>query len=238
MTAVIHFVFNVLLAFVALLAAYLLLGNFWHRVLSPFPAPDPESFPRAGDRFFCRTEGVVMDVHRVENGMAYGQAVLEPGAAGPPMHTHAGFPETFTPIDGVLHVQLADRVVTLRAGETLTVAAGVPHKPFNPTSERVVLGGAAAMFPLSFAASLVQLYRFMDERGTRPLTMMLQMSVMDAIADTQLAAVPRGMTPVMRAVLGPAARLLGYRNYYREWALHESPTVAPQMTLRALRSAS
>lgn len=208
--------------------AYLILGNLWHRVWSPFPRPHPDSFPRAGDRFGSVAEGVQQEVHRVEGGMIYGRAILEPGAAGPPMHTHDGFPETFSPLEGKLHVQLSDRVVTLLPGDTLTLPAGVPHRPFNPTSARVVLGGDRPIFPQQFGASLVQLYRFMDERGTHPLTMLLQMSVLDPIADTHLANVPRAMEPVMRAVLGPLARLLGYRNYYAEWALHPTPAAPVQ----------
>lgn len=221
MTLPLNSAMQVMAVLAVLVLGYLVIGNLWHRVLAPLPAPDPATFPRAGDRFGSVAEGVSQEVHRVADGMVYGTAMLEPGAAGPPMHTHDGFAETFVVQHGMLGVQFADRVVHLKAGETITIPAGVPHRPFNPTNERVVVsGGEGPTFPLTFAASLVQLYRVMDTRGTHPLTMMLQVSVIDPIADTHLAAMPRAMEPVLRFVLGPAARLLGFRNYYPEWALH------------------
>jgi quercetin dioxygenase-like cupin family protein len=205
----------------AALLTYLVAGHVWHRVLAPLPAPDPLTFPRAGDRFGSVVEGVQQEVLQVADGMVYGTAVLEPGAAGPPMHTHDGFSETFVVREGTLAIELVDRIVHLSAGERFTVLPGVAHRPFNPTSKRVLLGSDdGPIFPQSFAASLVQLYRLMDTRGTRAITMLLQMSVIDPIADTHLAAMPRALEPVLRFVLGPTARLLGYRNYYPEWALH------------------
>lgn len=209
-----------------LLTTYLLVGNLWHRVLSPLPTPDPSTYPRAGDRFVSEAEGVVQEVHRVENGMIYATAWLAPGAEGPPAHIHDGFAETFSPLEGELHVQVHDSVVVLRAGDTLYVPAGTPHRPFNPTNQRVVLGGDRPVFPQSFGASLVQLYRVMDERGTAPVTMLLQMSIIDPIADTHLADVPRPVESLLRVVLAPAARLAGFRNYYPEWALHRTGEVA------------
>jgi mannose-6-phosphate isomerase-like protein (cupin superfamily) len=204
-------------------AVYLVVGNLWHRVLSPLPAPDPATFPRAGDRFGSAAEGLEQAIDRIEGGMVFATVVLAPGAAGPPMHTHDGFSETYTVQEGTLSVQLVDRVVQVSPGEQFTVPAGVAHRPFNATQDRVVLGGGdSPIFPVSFAAALVQLYRLMDTRGTHPLTMMLQLSVNDPIADTHLAAMPRAMEPVLRILLAPAARLLGYRNYYPEWALHRA----------------
>jgi hypothetical protein len=35
---------------VAVIVAYLLVGNIWHRVVSPLPTPDPSTFPVTGDQ--------------------------------------------------------------------------------------------------------------------------------------------------------------------------------------------
>jgi quercetin dioxygenase-like cupin family protein len=211
---------TILVTLAALTAAYLLVGNLWHRVLSPLPPPDPRTFPRAGDRFVSRAENVEAEVLAIEDGWVVLRSVLGAHAAGPPLHTHVGFDEYITPVEGVLHVELRDRVIQLQPGETLHVPAGLAHRPFNPAPTPVVLQGSRPAMPLSFAASLVQQYRIMDERGTAPLTMMLQISVLDPIADTQLARVPTLARHVIGFVLAPAARLLGYRNYYPEYALH------------------
>jgi mannose-6-phosphate isomerase-like protein (cupin superfamily) len=207
-------------AALAAAATSLVLGNLGHRVLAPLPAPDPTTFPRAGDRFGSRAEGVVQEVHAVTDGWIVGTATLAPGAKGPPLHTHDGFAETFTPTRGTLHVEVAGRVVQLRPGESLRVAPGVPHRLFNPGGTEVVLSSAGPLMPQSFAAALVQLYRVVDERGSAPLTMLLQMSVFDPIFDTQLAGPPRLMQQALSFALAPAARLAGFRNYYAEYALH------------------
>lgn len=217
----------------ACFAAYLVLGNLWHRVLAPLPPPDPATFPRAGDRFGSAAEGVVQEVLDVRDGWVVGRSRVAPGAAGPPMHVHKRFPETFSPERGTLRLHLADRVVDLRAGESLTVPAGVPHRFSNPGREEAVLVSDGPAMPQAFAAMLVQLYRVRDERGTHPLTMLLQMSVVDPAFDTRLAGVPRPAAAAMRAALGPMARLLGFRNYYPEYALH-----AGGITARRARTTS
>jgi mannose-6-phosphate isomerase-like protein (cupin superfamily) len=201
-------------------ASYLVLGNLWHRVLAPLPAPDPATFPRAGDRMVSVAEGVVQEVHDVVDGWIVATATLAPGAKGPPAHVHEGFAETFTPATGTLHVEIGGRVSVLRPGESATVPPGVPHRFWNAGDGEVVLASTRPSMPQPFAAALVQIYRVMDERGARPLTMMLQMSVIDPIFDTFLAGPPRVLQRALSFVLAPAARLAGYRNYYPEYALH------------------
>lgn len=201
-------------------ATYVVVGNLWHRVLAPLPAPDPSTFPRAGDRFVSRAEGVVQEVHGIVDGWIVGRATLAPGAKGPPAHTHDGFTERFSPTRGTLTVEVDGRVSQLRPGESVTVPPGVAHRFWNAGTEEVVFAPTEPIMPQTFAAALVQLYRVMDERGTSPLTMMLQMSVVDPIFDTHLAGPPRALQAALSFVLAPAARLAGFRNYYPEYALH------------------
>jgi mannose-6-phosphate isomerase-like protein (cupin superfamily) len=211
----------------ALAAAYLALGHLWHRVVAPLPAPDPATFPRAGDRFGSRPEGFAQEIHAVRDGWVVGTLTLAPGAKGPPLHVHDGFAETFTPTRGTLHVELGDRVVQVRAGDTLRVPPGVAHRPFNPTDTEVVVTSAGPSLPQTFAAALVQLYRVTEERGADPLTMLLQMSLVDpTMFDTHLAGLPRPVERALAVALAPAARLAGFRNYYPEYALHPPARVA------------
>ena len=213
-------------ALAALAVTYLAVGHLAHRVLAPLPAPDPATYPRAGDRFGSRAEGFAQEIHAVAGGWVTGSLTIAPGAGGPPLHVHRGFAETFTPTRGTLHVQVGDSVVRVRAGDTLVVPAGTPHRPFNPGDGEVVVTGSGPSVPQSFAACLVQLYRVMDARGATGLPILLQMSVIDPICDTHPAGVPAPAEGALKLVLAPAARLAGYRNYYPEYALHGAGEVA------------
>ncbi len=85
----------------------------------------------------------------------------------------------------------------------------------------VVVASEEPAIPITFAACLVQLYALMDsEVPMTEMDMALQMSVIDPICDTHIADMPAPLWVTLKVVLAPAARLLGYRNYYPELALH------------------
>ena len=69
-----------------------------------------------------------------------GQLVCEYGApahfAGPPLHVHPGFDETFIVIEGRVEVRVRDRRAELAAGATAHVSGHVPHTFRNPGAER------------------------------------------------------------------------------------------------------
>ena len=74
-----------------------------------------------------------------ETGGSYSLGKLEvaPGG-GNSLHIHKAFAETFTAVKGILGVQLRNRKLYLRPGESVTVPAGTPHHFFNNTSETIV----------------------------------------------------------------------------------------------------
>lgn len=207
----------------ASLTAYVAIGSLLHHVVFALPAPPPASFPKVGDRLVSRAEGFSQTIVGREDDWVVSELVVDPHAPGPPLHYHETFDEHFAVAEGTLHVRVEDDLRQIRPGETLLVPAGVPHQPFNPAPTRVVVVAAdgSPSLPLTFAACLVQLYALMD--GPEPLSglgLALQMSVIDPICDTQIAAVPGPVWKGMKLLLAPAARLLGYRNYYPELALH------------------
>jgi mannose-6-phosphate isomerase-like protein (cupin superfamily) len=59
-----------------------------------------------------------------------------PRYAGPPMHVHPGFDETFLILQGRLQVTVRDEPVELTAGGTAYVSGSVPHTFRNPDAER------------------------------------------------------------------------------------------------------
>jgi mannose-6-phosphate isomerase-like protein (cupin superfamily) len=192
-----------------------------HRVAAPMDPPDPRTFPRAGDRFASRVEGFSQEVLRVdERGRVSLRLVIAPGASGPPRHRHQGFTERFTVREGSLSIEVGPRVLRLAAGESLEIAPGVAHRPFNPGATPVIVEADAAM-PVTFSACLAQLYKIMDGHpDARGRSMPLQLSVNDAQCDTHLDAMPPAVERALPWIVGPWARLAGYRAWYRELSLH------------------
>jgi mannose-6-phosphate isomerase-like protein (cupin superfamily) len=192
-----------------------------HRVIAPMGAPDPRSFPRAGDRFSSAREGIEQEILRVdERGWVLSRLTFAPGAAGPPKHHHRSFAERFTVREGTLSIELGSRVLQVPAGQRIEIAAGVAHRPFNPGTTPVIVEGDSVM-PITFAACLVQLYKIMDEHpDARGRSMLLQMSVRDPSCDTHVEAMPAAVERALELVIAPWARLAGYRNDYPALALH------------------
>lgn len=203
------------------LLALQLAALFIHLVAFPMPPPDPRTFPRAGDRFASRVEGFSQEILGVdEDGRVAMRLVIAPGAGGPPRHRHDAFTERFTVKEGTLTLEVDGRVIDIAAGQSHEIPAGVPHRPFNPGSTPVVVEGEGAM-PVGFAACLVQIYKIMDgEPEARGRSMALQTAVHDARCDTHLDAVPPGAEQAMKLLVGPWARVAGYRAWYPELSLH------------------
>ena len=58
-------------------------------------------------------------VSLIESSAAYGDS--------PPLHVHHTEDEVFHVLEGVLRLQARDREISLRAGQTLLAARGIPH---------------------------------------------------------------------------------------------------------------
>lgn len=210
---------------IALFLVYVIAGNALHRWVFPLPPPDPATFPRAGDTFGSSYEGFQQRVVAVRDDWLVGELVLEPGSVGPPLHYHKTFTETFVVREGTLHIQLADRTITLSPGESYVVPPSTAHRPFNPGVERVVVASGEPSLPQSFAACLVQLYPILDQAQGMSLNLLLQMSVIDPICDTHVADAPAVVIDGLYLLLAPMARLLGYTNYDAARSLHPPDTI-------------
>ena len=201
------------------LIAYLAVGNLLHLAVFAADPPDPTTYPIAGDLFGSKAQGFYQEVTAVDaDDWVHTRLTVAPHSPGPPLHFHKDFDEHIFVESGTLSVELEGGIVTVGPGEDLRVLTGVAHRPFNPTDEPVVIAGPHRAIPQSFAACLVQLYAALDDAG--PPAILLQMSVIDPICDTHLADVPAAGVVALRAALGPAARLLGYRSYDPAKSLH------------------
>lgn len=62
---------------------------------------------------------------------------LQPGGSNPP-HIHTAFTETFTAVEGILGLQLRNKKVFLRPGESYVVQRNELHNFFNPNDKTIV----------------------------------------------------------------------------------------------------
>jgi mannose-6-phosphate isomerase-like protein (cupin superfamily) len=60
---------------------------------------------------------------------------IEPRMPGPPVHVHPAAEESYAVIEGGLEVFMHGEWSPVDAGETATVAAGVPHSVRNASDE-------------------------------------------------------------------------------------------------------
>ncbi len=201
---------------------YVLVGALLDRVVFPEKEASADYYPRAGSTFVSRTEGFRQTILKHESGLVWLELELEPRAAGPPEHIHGTITERFMVAEGTLSLMVNGEKKILRAGEMLEVPPNTPHKPFNETDARVVVKGpltADNALPEQFIIFLTQAYGFFDESPaeTNKLKAMLQMSRFAPKYDLWLAGPPVFLQKTLFFVIGPTARLLGYRAFYEKY---------------------
>ena len=204
------------------IAAYILIGALLDKVVFPEPEPGPEYYPQEGYMFVSRSEGFRQTVLKREGGLLWGELVLEPHAAGPPEHIHTTFPERFIVHEGNLSLLVNGEKKTLRAGESLLIPPGTPHKPFNETDAATVVKGPLTpeyAIPEQFGVFLTQAYGYFDESeaNQRPPKALLQMSRFSPKYDSWLAGPPIFLQKALYFLIGPTARLFGYRTFYEKY---------------------
>jgi quercetin dioxygenase-like cupin family protein len=203
---------------VVVIVGYLGLSVLIHYVLLPLDKIDYSSYFKPGDQLNSVSEGFHQTIISVDGEWVDGQLEIKPHAEGPPEHIHTEFDETFTVKEGVLSVLINGELKTVKAGESIFIPKGTPHKPFNETDQRVVVSnnGPGKSIPAKFAYYLKQLYPYMDSMGESPSTlkMMMQMSVYGNEMDTWIVGPPIAAQKAMRFILAPTARLFGFRNEY------------------------
>jgi quercetin dioxygenase-like cupin family protein len=213
---------RLLLRILGLALAYVLVGALLDRVIFPEAEPGPHYYPRQGQVFVSATEGFRQTVLKREGGLAWVELALESHAPGPPEHIHTSFTENFIVAEGTLSLLVNGEKKLLRAGESERVTPGTPHKPFNETDSRVVIRSPLTpeyAIPERFLVFLTQAYGFFDESESngRPPKALLQMSRFSPEYDVWLASPPVSLQKAMFFIIGPTARLFGYRTQYEKY---------------------
>jgi uncharacterized RmlC-like cupin family protein len=217
----IKIILRIIAGVIGFVGLYLIFGIVIDTYVFPARQPDYANYFRPGDKLVSRFEGFDQTILGIRNGWLHTRLLVVPNAAGPPEHFHEAFTETFTVKSGTLSILVNGEKRTLRAGETITVPPMTKHKPFNETSEPVIIEGEnERTLPVEFGYHLSQLYGFMDkhDNGPNTLQMLMQLSVYGIEADSYIADGPSlSVQKSMRIIMAPTARLLGYKNYYEEY---------------------
>lgn len=214
---------KVLLSVLGVSIAYVLIGALLDRIVFPEAEAGPRYYPSPGYQFASESEGFHQTFLGRERGLMWLELRLEPHAPGPPEHIHTSFAENFLVTEGTLSLLVNGEKRLLRAGESFLVQPGTPHKPFNETDSRVVVRGPmtpAYGIPENFIVFLTQAYAFFDESESngRPPKALLQMSRFSPVYDSWLARPPIAFQKTLFFIIGPTARLLGYRSHYEKYA--------------------
>lgn len=208
---------KIVLVPIAIFAIYLIVGIAVNFIL-PEKQPDLNGYFKPGDRLVSKFEGFDQTVLAVDGEWLHTRLEVAPNAGGPPEHFHEHFAETFTVKSGTLSILVDGEKKVLQAGETYTVPPMTRHKPFNETSETVIVeSDDPKTIPVKFAYILSQLYGFMDTYADGPSgpAMVMQLSTYGNEADSWLANGPQvGVQKAMRVALAPTARLMGYSSFY------------------------
>jgi quercetin dioxygenase-like cupin family protein len=166
---------------------------------------DTETFQLTG------SERLTVTVHTPE--LLEVEAAWETGATAPPPHLHPSQDEHFTIHAGELTVELAGGTRTLRAGDTLDVPRGTPHRMWNSGTTT-----ARATWQTRPALGTADFWREMDAaRHTRPtgkggvLTPVAAAPILRRHRAEFQLALPAPLERTALAVLGAAARVKGYR---------------------------
>ena len=210
------------LSMTAFLIIYVLVGNLFDKVIFPEARPGEDYFPRENQVFVSKSEGFHQTVLKRENGLVWTELILEPHAPGPAEHIHGSFAENFIVAEGTLSLLINGEKKTLRPGESLFIPPGTAHKPFNETNSRVVVRGPLTpeyALPEKFTVFLTQAYGYFNEAESHSQMprALLQFSRFGPEYDLWLASAPIFLQKTLFFVIGPTARLLGYRHYYEKY---------------------
>lgn len=210
------------LGIIGFVLAYVLIGALLDNVIFPEAEPGTDYYPREGQTFVSKSEGFHQTILKREDGFVWGQLVLEPYAPGPPEHIHTSLPEKFIVAEGTLSLLVNGEKMLLRPGESLLVSPGTPHKPFNETDSPVVVKGpftSEYALPEQFSVFLTQAYGYFDESESNRQfpKALLQMSRFSPKYELWLAGPPIFLQRALFFVIGPTARLLGYRTHYEKY---------------------
>jgi mannose-6-phosphate isomerase-like protein (cupin superfamily) len=141
------------------------------------------------------------------------------GAKGPVEHYHTQQEERFEVVSGVMCALVGGREMRLAPGETIVIPAGTPHRWWN--------GGYEELHVVAELRPALQAERFFEtifglardgKTGADGSPAFLQIALFASAYDIWVPKPPRLVQRALFAVLGPIARLRGYRAWYPDYS--------------------
>ena len=141
----------------------------------------------------------------------------EPGGFVAAAHVHPAQVETFEIVSGTLGAKIGRKQVEVRAGETLTVDPGTPHKWWNAGDDELVF--RAEVRPAGQFEQLIETMFGLAADGKTnrkgmPSPFRLAVIAKHHFAEVQLPFPPPALQRLGLAMGAPVGRLLGYEPVY------------------------
>jgi mannose-6-phosphate isomerase-like protein (cupin superfamily) len=213
-----HKVKNTIMWTLSIIAGYFIVGLIIHHWILPTKTPDFNNYFQVGKSFHSDLEGLTQTVSKIENGKLTTDIEIQPGSKGPVTHFHENFDETFVVKTGTLSMQYGEEIRKISSGQTVVIPRNTPHRPFNETDSIVIV---TSEMPLEFAYCLSQIYPFWDENedNSKPPKVLFQLAVFGDKFDSYptVEAPPKPVLKTLKFLLGPTARLFGYKNYNEDY---------------------
>jgi mannose-6-phosphate isomerase-like protein (cupin superfamily) len=145
---------------------------------------------------------------------------VSPKGYMPVRHLHPSQSETVEVISGIFKIECDGVISYLKPGEKFTIEKTKPHQWWNESESETVHAIFTIEPAIKFEIMQEQIFGICNTKGKLSF---LQIMVMAKEYDMVIAGPPIFVQEIMRAVLSPIGRLLGYRKYYPEYS--HSPTV-------------
>lgn len=207
----------------ALLIAYVLIGNFFHRYIFPEPEPDASMYPASGDVITNPFAGeqIIFLKTGLETGGAFSlrEFHLKPGGAVPRAHRHE-YDEMFKVIQGRLTLIWNGQEQILGPGDSVTIPAGDAHQPINrDTLELVTINRVSPAEKHDLM--LAQTHGFLTEKASprSKSEFFFQAMLFVDYYGTYTADLPVTVQKVLSFLLAPTARLLGYKTWRPDYSV-------------------
>lgn len=140
---------------------------------------------------------------------------VSPKGYMPVRHLHPRQTETVEVISGVFKVECDGDTKYLKPGEIFTIDSGKPHQWWNESEKETIQVIFKIEPAYKFQEMQEQIFGICNAKGKLSF---LQIMVMAKEYDMVIAGPPVFLQKIMRAVLSPIGRLLGYRKYYPEYS--------------------
>jgi quercetin dioxygenase-like cupin family protein len=138
----------------------------------------------------------------------------------PVTHYHPNQIETFQISKGTFEVSLPGEIRTLKAGETLSIPRGVPHRWWNASVSELAVMKVTFEPALNTQTFLEQFYGLSNDGKTKPdgTPPFLQLMAMVNEYQVYITGPPLLLQKVLGYLLGGLARLVGYKKYYPQYS--------------------